>query len=187
MHKQNLAAIKESFGKVVYTHKTHEKDAEIQGEYANRLKWINLILLAATFGGLGSNLLWPTKLYMWSGFIAATFALGVAVFELSFNPEEAAERHRLAAKELWGIRERYTNLIADIKSESTSPTDLNLKRDQLINELAVIYKFAPATSSKAYQLASTALKINEEGTFNEGEVDKFLPKELWDSKAEKAE
>jgi len=42
----------------------------------------------------------------------------------------------------------------------------------------MIYKFAPITSTKAYSKAQKALKINEELTFSDKEIDQFLPEEL---------
>jgi len=51
-------------------------------------------------------------------------------------------------------------------------------RDHLIEELKLIYKFAPETDSKSYKLAREALKLNEELTFSDEEIDQFLPSEL---------
>jgi hypothetical protein len=46
--------------------------------------------------------------------------------------------------------------------------------EQLVNT----YKGAPKTINKAYSMASKALKENEEFTFSDGEIDKFLPESL---------
>jgi len=55
MDKANLSAIRETFGKVVYTHKTHEKAAEICSSKNKCFKRINVFLLALTTGSaLGS-------------------------------------------------------------------------------------------------------------------------------------
>ena len=52
------------------------------------------------------------------------------------------------------------------------------RRDQLIEELRLIYKFAPQTDPKSYEEARRALKLKEELTFSDEEIDQFLPNEL---------
>mgnify|MGYP006325161543 FL=1 len=64
------------------------------------------------------------------------------------------------------------------ENEKLSEGSIKTTRDQLIEELKLIYKFAPATNSKAYKKAQDALRINEELTFNDEEIDQFLPNEL---------
>ncbi len=68
--------------------------------------------------------------------------------------------------------------MADILNGKLSDELVTSKRDQLIEELKLIYKFAPQTNSKAYENAREALKINEELTFSDEEIDQFLPTEL---------
>ncbi len=51
-------------------------------------------------------------------------------------------------------------------------------RDELMNDSCAIYEAAPATTSNAYQKAQEALQINEDYTFSNEEIDKFLPNEL---------
>jgi hypothetical protein len=46
------------------------------------------------------------------------------------------------------------------------------------NLIITIYQNAPRTNSKAYDKASQALKSNEEMTFSDEEVDKFLPNDI---------
>lgn len=52
------------------------------------------------------------------------------------------------------------------------------KRDELQARLAAIYATAPRTNSKAYGIASDGLKAQEEMTFSDEEIDKFLPATL---------
>ena len=51
-------------------------------------------------------------------------------------------------------------------------------REKLQQELVVIYEKAPQTISKAYREAQKALKLHEELTFSDDEIDLFLPKTL---------
>jgi hypothetical protein len=52
------------------------------------------------------------------------------------------------------------------------------RREELQKKLAAVYKGAPQTNGKAYAAAQTALKQNEEFTFSDSEIDKFLPASL---------
>jgi hypothetical protein len=44
--------------------------------------------------------------------------------------------------------------------------------------LKAVYDHAPRTDDKAYKLAQRALKINEDLTFSDAELNVFLPKVL---------
>jgi hypothetical protein len=68
--------------------------------------------------------------------------------------------------------------MADIKNEKLNESEIISRRNQIIEELRLIYKFAPATDSDAYKKAQKALKLNEELTFSNEEIDNFLPEEL---------
>lgn len=178
MDKTNLQVIRESFGRVVYSHKTHEKSAEIASSQVTITKWVNIVLTALTSGALISTIITNQLIlaYISAGF--ATLTLAFTIFQLSFDPEERAEKDRQLAKELWYVREKYVNLMADIMNGGMSDDTVATQRNELIEELKLIYKFAPTTSQKAYKRAQQALKINEELTFGDDEIDQFLPTEL---------
>lgn len=108
MDKANLSAIRETFGKVVYTHKTHEKAAEICASQNKRFKRINVFLLSLTAGSaLGSILKGEAFIIMTS--ILSTIALFFIIYQLSLNPEHEALLHKRTAIKLWHIREQYQN------------------------------------------------------------------------------
>lgn len=177
MDKINLNVIRETFGKVVYTHKTHEKASDICINESKRLKGINVFLLVLTSGSaVGSILKGQDFLFVTS--ILATLALLVAVYQLSFNLEGLGREYKIIAKRLWFIREKYQNLIADVMGERYASKEIAEKRDSLLLELNKILENAPPTDSKAYSKARKSLKIDEEMTFSNKEVDNFLPEEL---------
>lgn len=178
MDKINLQVIRESFGKVAYSHKTHEKGAEIADFHSSAVKAINVILTTATSSTLLATLITDEIALGYISAIFSALTLAFIVFQLSFTPEQKVEKHRQAAKELWYVREKYLNLIADIMNESISNETITHRRDQLMEELKMIYQFSPATSSKAYKKAQDALKLNEELTFNNAEIDQLLPENL---------
>lgn len=173
----NVAAIRESFGRVVYSHKTHEKAREIESAKITLVKWINIILTTLTSTTLVTTIFTNQKALLYVGSILSTLALAFVIFQLSFDPAKDAERHRAAAKSLWYVREQYINLLTDIKVDTAS-IDIPKRRDGLVEELKTIYDTAPDTSSRAYRAAQKALKISEDMTFSDEEIDKFLPDSL---------
>ena len=91
---------------------------------------------------------------------------------------EITQKHTNAANDLWDIRETYFSMLTDMRTENLSVNQIINKRDELQKRLLNIYAGSPRTNSKAYKAATKALKINEELTFSDKEIDAFLPKEL---------
>jgi hypothetical protein len=178
MDTLNLKNIRESFGKIVYSHKTHEKAAEMEYKKNKIVKWINIILLTLTSLMLTSTVITNEGKFLYIGAILSALSLGFMIFQLSFDCAKKAEDHSNIAKELWYLREKYVNFITDTMNEKIDEHRIITKRNQLIKELKFIYKFAPQTNSKAYQKARKALKIKEELTFSDQEIDNFLPENL---------
>lgn len=100
------------------------------------------------------------------------------MYYFKFDPERKIEAHRFCAKKLWLVREKYINLITDISDNLINPNKAKEIRDALMLETCAIYDQAPATDGKAYQAAREALKIGQEMTFSDKEIDDFLPMSL---------
>jgi hypothetical protein len=180
----NLKVIRESFGRVCYSHKTHEKDAEMLTETASKVKWVNIILIGITSGTLLTTFFGGQQLLIVSAIFSA-LTLAFSIFQLSFDPQDEAVRHKHAANSLWLIREKYISLMTDIINLSIKQDTIVKRRDDLINELDVVYKSAPTTSGKAYKKAQKALQLDEELTFKDKEIDQLLPESLHIQKLKK--
>ncbi|HEV2403776.1 MAG TPA: SLATT domain-containing protein [Candidatus Saccharimonadales bacterium] len=173
----NVQAIRESFGRVVYSHKTHEKAREITSRNATLVKWINIILTALTSTSIVTTIFTNQKALLYVSSILSTLTLAFIIFQLSFDPAKEAERHRSTALALWAIRENYIHLLADIASNREG-IDVPARRDELTDEVKKVYELAPNTSTKAYKQAQKALKISEDMTFSNDEINAFLPDSL---------
>jgi hypothetical protein len=173
----NLDAIRESFGRVVYSHKTHEKAREIQARRSAIVKWINIVLTTVTSVSIISVLITNERGLEIVSAILSALSLAFAISQLSFDPAKQAEQHRSAARALWYIREQYVSLLADLAGpqQSISAEEVQLRRDRLLLDLKAVYDSAPDTTSSAYAAAQKALKVNEEMTFSQSEIEHFLP------------
>ena len=181
MDKYNLGVVRETFGKVTFTHKTYEKAADICNYRTAWTKRLNIILLVATsssafnaiigvFFNIQDNIIITS--------ILATTALFFSVYQYNFDYEKRADQYKTTATKLWVVREKYQNLIADIMSDTIGYDETIKQRDELVNEQQMIYECAPNTFPKAYKMAVDALNTNKEMSFTDSEIDLFLPEEL---------
>lgn len=171
--------VRESFGRCAYTHKTHEKMAERHAARLWRVKWVQIILSAlTTCGAVGVVFAKEQPLYAYSTLVMSLLTLLVTGYVKDLNPGELAQKHRETASDIWNVRESYLSLLADIRDPAIPMAKLRERRDDLQKMLYKIYRAAPHTDGKAYGEAQGALKDNEELTFSDEEIDKFLPAEL---------
>ncbi len=176
-----LAQVREAFGRVVYSHKTHEKQADI---CFRRHRWQQaalIVLTAISSGTFLASLLGvlanPQLVSLATSFIAllvTATSLGTKTFKFS----EEADAHRDIASRLWNVRESYLSLITDLMSGASSDSEARTRRDELQEATHAAYAAAPRTSGNAFSRASDGLKNNEEMTFTSREIDCFLPEAL---------
>lgn len=170
--------IRECLGRVVYTHKTHEKMADRCAARLQRLKICQIVISALTASGaLIAAILGPD----WAKIATAVLsllALLLSGYMKGFDPGGTAQKHRDAAARIWPIRESYLSLLTDLKAGAINYDKAAERRDELQERLSIIYKAAPQTDAKAYAEAQKALKFNEEFTFSDDEIDCFLPSSL---------
>jgi hypothetical protein len=172
------AQIRECFGRVVYSHKTQEKCADIVLNIHKRLKLTLIIISAIITTSLLLKLFGDSEWALMVGVILSTILFGLNTYMKDFDLGEIAQKHTNAANELWNIRESYLSLLTDIKANQLSMNQITNQRDELQKRLSNVYSGSPRTNNKAYKEASKALKVNEELTFSDKEIDTFLPKEL---------
>ncbi|MCB9555206.1 MAG: SLATT domain-containing protein [Deltaproteobacteria bacterium] len=181
-----VGQVRECFGRVVYSHKTHEKCAEmLQGRLATIKLW-QIILSAVTTGGFIATLFGAGAAGAVIGGIISTALLALNTYTKDYDLGELAQKHKQAANELWLIREKYISLLADLSIGADPVESFQGRRDELAEELAGVYAGAPGTNYKAYRKAQIALQKAEEMTFSDSEIDAFLPKALKGGSGEKA-
>lgn len=117
-------------------------------------------------------------------FIGLVLTGSSLVFEL-INKEDLSilmYQHRNTAEKYKILRDHYMTLISDIMSNSGDKSTLKEKRDRLLEKYSEIGESSPVTDYKDYIAAQKALglkgKSDEEFTWSNKEIDKFLPKEL---------
>lgn len=170
--------IRECFGRVVYTHKTHEKMADNCATTLRRFKVAQIVVSGLTASGALITVFFDPLGVKIATALLSLLTLLISGYMKGFDPGGTAQKHRDAAASLWPIRESYLSLITDLRMNQIAFEDATKRRDELQAKLAAIYKGAPQTDSKAYLAAQKALKDNEEYTFSDAEIDCFLPTSL---------
>lgn len=176
--------LRECFGRVVYTHKTHEKCADILLERLSKVKLWQIILSAITTAGFIGTVFGAGQIGALIGVLVSTTLLALNAYTKNYDLGELAQKHRQAGADLWIIREKYLSLITDLKMGEKPIESLQGERDALLDELHAVYSGAPSTTYEAYRKAQEALQRQDDMTFSDEEIDAFLPKEL--KKANKA-
>jgi hypothetical protein len=170
--------LRECYGRVVYSHKTHEKCADILLGRLSTIKVWQIILSALTTAGFISTFFGSGDLGAGIGVVISTVLLVLNAYTKNYDLGELAQKHRQAANDIWLLREKYLSLLTDLAIGTKSLDVLQEDRNKLLTELHFVYVGSPSTTYQAYKKAQEALKRNEDMTFSDEEIDAFLPKEL---------
>lgn len=170
--------IRELYGRVVWTHKTQEKCADILLSRHTTLKIIQITLSALTTTGILVAVFGENKVVGIISAILSALLFGLNAYTKDYDLGEISQKHSNSASELWNIRESYLSLLTDIKTGRLSVDEIIEKRELLQTELSNTYKGAPRTINSAYKKATKGLKENEELTFSNEEINNLLPEEL---------
>jgi len=170
--------VRDCYGRVVYTHKTHEKCADILLSRLSTIKLWQIILSSVTTAGFVAAIFGAGPVGAVIGVVVSTTLLVLNAYTKSYDLGELAQKHRQAAADLWLIRERYLALITDLRVGKDSLEKITSRRDELLEDLHGVYSGAPSTTYQAYKKAQEALQKYEEMTFSDAEIDALLPREL---------
>ena len=175
--------IRDCFGRVVYSHKTHEKCGDILLYRLKCIKLSQIVLSSLTTAGFLSAIFGEMEIAIKIGAIVSTILFCLNIYTKSSDLGALAQRHRDAAVNLWYIREKYLSLITDLRMRQGPLDNIIDRRDSLLEELYGIYSGAQSTNSSAYRKAQKALQKYEELTFSDDEIDNLLPNSLRKEKA----
>lgn len=170
--------LRECYGRVLYSHKTHEKCADILNRRHECIKLCQIVLSALVTGGIVSTFFENGHIGAAISAVLSTLLLILNAYTKDYDLGEIAQKHRQAGSELWIIREEYLSLLTDIRIGGVSLDTIRERRDRLAKELHTAYAGAPSTNYKAYRAAQKALQELEDMTFSDEEINAFLPKEL---------
>ena len=170
--------VRECYGRVVYSHKTHEKCADILLKRLGNIKLWQIVLSSITTAGFIAVIFGAGPVGAAIGVLVSTTLLVLNAYTKDYDLGELAQKHRQAAADLWLIREKYLALVTDLRVGEESLEKITNRRDALLEDLHGVYSEAPSTTYQAYKKAQEALQQYEEMTFSDAESDALLPREL---------
>lgn len=173
-----IAQVRDCYGRVAYSHKAHEKSADILTSRLALVKNTQIALSAMVTGSLIAAIAQNETWAKVAGAALSSVLLILNTYLKSYDLGALAQRHAATATKLWAVRESFLSLLTDITSGSVATTKITQRRDRLNRRLLQIYQNAPRQPTKAYRAAQTALQINEELSFSDAEIDKLLPPPL---------
>ncbi len=150
------------YGNVEWTHKIHEKAADIYNGVNNWLRWIQLVLSflisADVIQQFNTESPVISQLLLWCTIGLALINTVTKTFDFSGR----ANKHILAANSLWGLREDYRSFKNDIAAGILTVDQIVVRRKELQDAVQEVYKTAPRTFDRAYNKAKN--------DFDEGKV-----------------
>ncbi len=183
MDIKNLSIVRQNFANTVFTHKVQEVAAEFQDKKAFKVKIGNVVLVSLVLITLVLSVSTVNPIFGYLGISLSVIEIIFLIFQLSFKFEDKTILYKNSALKYLGLRNAYTSLITDIINESISDREIINKRDDLLREYQILCDLAPQTGREEYEEAQKRLNEkgvvqNEDFTWSDEEIDRFLPKEL---------
>lgn len=169
--------LREMYGRVAYTHKTHEKMADGYVRHYKRIKNVEIGLSALVSSSLVLSILGDSTAGTVFGAFLSTVLLGLTLYFKEASLGQQAQKHTAVASKLWGVREQPLSLLVDM-NDGQPTEEIRRQRDVANQALEEIFKGAPRTDARAYAAAQRALKKEEDLYFSDAEIDMMLPKKL---------
>ena len=169
--------LREMYGRVAYTHKTHEKMADRYVARYKRIKAGEIALSAVSSGSLIFAVFGDSPTATIIGAVLSTMLLCLTLYFKEATLGENAQKHTEIASNLWAARESLLSLLTDMH-DGRDAGAIRSERDKLNAALADVYRSAPRTDGDAYAAAQNALKQQEELFFSESELDHLVPSKL---------
>lgn len=170
--------VRNVFGRVMWSHKIQEKQADIQARYSLAMTVTNVTLSAATSVGLLS-IIFVDRFWLKLASTLASF-VSTAVIGLSkeLDLPDRIKTHRKAAVDYLAVKDRLQNLLMKIRSRTVPLERLEEEFSRLNESVNYINARAPQTTDRAVRRASRALKVKNDDNITNKEIDNGLPPSL---------
>lgn len=167
--------------KVTWTHKIQECQADIYLKKSEFVQTSISLLTGLTAAGTLATIM-PFLSETIVGSLTAFFALTLSYFTYRYKDgilESKARECKQYASKVHHLRNLYSSLLADMKAETISDADSMVRRNQLEQLENNLYsQSVPHTTLKAVEMATKALKINQDSTTTDEEIQLILPEHL---------
>ncbi len=188
MNKYLLANVRFYFAQSVFMYKCHykaydrlEKRRKLISNFVSVFSIITIVLLIFQIIGLENNYTLLINIVAFLGLVLTGSSL---VFQLIAKEDLSILicQQKSTAEKYKSLRDKYMSLIEKIMSNTTDKETLKAKRDKLLKIYSAIGEYSPGINYKDYTETQKSLGLtgssDEEFTWSDKDIDKFLPKEL---------
>lgn len=173
--------LEERFVKIAWTHKIHEKQADLYDKKTGQNKTLLAFTTSFTTTSAVASLFSEFELDWILNIITALFAVISTYLTLRYKDnvlEEKSDSNRQYAAKCLSLRNAYESLLTDIMSERiTDIATITEKRDKLeqVSIQLSECESKPSVTSKAVEMADRALKVNRETQTSDDEIKAIVP------------
>lgn len=164
--------IEEIYGKEIYSRQAQNVAANRTRKCAKRISVMQIVLTAVSSTGCIGAVLGQSSVAIIVASICSALALALNIYSRGAKQAEQSSAHVQTANDLWTVEQAFISLLTDFNDIDVS--EIRVRRDELIENLDVVYRKAPRTKDSDYHKAQKALKHEEAQTFMPGEVDDLL-------------
>lgn len=181
-NKIQLATLRQNFAQCVFTHQVQEAAANRNFKTSDKYTKINIGLVAGVLVMLVLQSVYQDA--GWYTALGSGLAIGEILFlivQQTFSVDQKAVLHKNSAVQYMALRDQYLSLISDLSTDQLNVDDYRMRRDHLMAQYEVVSKLSPQTEYADYLRAQKSLGLtgnDEQYTWSDTEINRFLPKEL---------
>lgn len=154
VNKELYEVIKDKYYNLFWTHKIHEKQADIYLEYNTINQWAEIGFAALTTCGIGYIFANDSLLLKILTIASSFVTVLISAIPKTFQFMDMSIAHKKTAKELVVLRDKMLFLIANMKSQSVSDEEARAEFKNISCKIDEAYKNAPTTTKKAVKKAA---------------------------------
>lgn len=159
--KELTSRVEDVLVSITWTHKIHEKQAEICSSHATKLNVASIAATALTGSGALGLFASDDFVLKLATALLAFVSLLLYMLTMAFDFPGKAASHRHAAKNFLALREEGRDLLSELKGERVSSESARACYDMLRGKYSIACSLAPQTGVAAVEKATAALKEGE--------------------------
>jgi len=171
-------AVRDMFGRAVWSHKIQEKQADIYQEQYKCMEIMSIVSASFTSAGILSTIFTDRLFVKIISTILSFITIFVTAYFKSFDLNKLTKTHKEAANKLLIVRNKMMCMLTSIKLKEKTVAELENRYHELMDEANEIYREAPQTTDKAVAMAKEALQVKGDNTFSDEEINSYLPQSL---------
>jgi hypothetical protein len=171
-------SVRNTFGRVMWSHKIQEKQADILAGLSSQIMWANIILASFTSAGVVSTVFLDRYWMKLASALVSFLSAAAAALSKQLDLTDRVKVHRKAATDYLSVKDRLQILLMMIHLQQEPFDNLEKEYISLAASVDAINAQAPQTTDSAVARASRALHVGKDDEITDDEIDNGLPQSL---------